>query len=95
MSFFAVHDASGNLVSTGTQVADEATLAKKNLTAKTFAGDAPPVDKRWNRATRSFDLAIPTPPTLEDQLAADPEYTNLPASEQTIVRILARALGAT
>jgi hypothetical protein len=94
MPYFAVHDADGKLVATGTTVATDAELAERGLTAKRFTGgNAPPAGKDWNPQTRAFDIAHPAPPSRTDQLAADPEFQALPVEHQDLARVIIRALG--
>lgn len=93
MPYFAVHAADGALVSWGTQVADDATLAEKGYTAKRFTGgNQPPEGKQWNPSTLAFDQDAPRPQTAEERLAADKEFAALTAGEQRLARVLLRTL---
>ncbi|WP_428492177.1 hypothetical protein [Rhodopila sp.] len=51
-TWYAIVDASGDLISTGTAIADSATLAAKGYTALQLAGS--PAGQVWNTATKSF-----------------------------------------
>ena len=56
MDWFAVYEiASGRLVSVGTSVADDATLAANGLAKKVFAFDPNDPTKAWNETTQTFD----------------------------------------
>lgn len=97
MPHFAVHDANGDLVSWGTTVADDATLAENGLVAKEFTdGDAPPDGSAWNPATLTFD----PPPTPEPEpdpaavLEGDVDYETLTDTEKARTRAIVRALAA-
>jgi len=61
-TWFAVVDGSGNLVSTGTLVADAVTLAAAGYTAVQLAND--PSGQAWNPATKTFSPVQPTPRPL-------------------------------
>jgi len=58
-TWYAVVDANGNLISTGTTVADAATLSAQGYSAITLTAD--PAGQVWNATTRTFS-APPTPP---------------------------------
>lgn len=56
--WYAVIDAASNLISTGTSVADPATLAARGYTAITLTSN--PTGQVWNPTTKTF--SAPTPP---------------------------------
>lgn len=56
-TWYAVCDGGGNLVSTGTSVADAATLAAAGLTAVQLTGD--PTGQVWDNARRNFVAPAP------------------------------------
>jgi hypothetical protein len=58
MTWYAVIDASDNLISTGETVADTATLSAAGYTALTLAAD--PTGQVWNPSTQTFS-APPAP----------------------------------
>lgn len=64
-TWYAVCDGGGNLVSTGTSVADAATLAAAGLTAVQLAGD--PGGQVWDNARRNF--VAPTPAAKSSRIA--------------------------
>ena len=61
-TWFAVVDGSGNLVSTGTVVADAVALAAAGLTAVQLAND--PSGQAWDPATKTFSPVPPKPKPL-------------------------------
>lgn len=63
--WFAVVNASGELVSTGTVLADDAELAARGLSK--VALDAEPGDRVWDVATQAF-IAPPVAPTVLSRL---------------------------
>ena len=63
MAWFAVYEvATGRLISTGTSVADDASLTARGLAKRTYV-DSPQVKtKQWNEATQDFDdVSLPKP----------------------------------
>jgi hypothetical protein len=66
VTWYAIIDANGNLVSVGTRVAPDAELQARGLTAITLAGD--PTGQVWDATTRSFSAPVVEPnsyPVLE------------------------------
>lgn len=61
MTWFAVYEnATGRLVSLGTVVADDVTLARKGYAKKALTFDPRVPTKQWNETTRDFD-DVPEP----------------------------------
>lgn len=70
-TWYAVYRVSdGALVSTGTSVADDATLAAQGLAKKPFAFD-PRTGYIWNPSTLTFDVVAPPPETVTLAAFAD------------------------
>lgn len=86
--WYAVVDGKGNLVSTGTSVADAATLAASGYTAITLASD--PTGQVWNPSTKTFSPAPPKPTILDPwmfvQRFTPQEYSAVAGSTDPIVR---------
>ena len=58
MPWYAVTDAEGKLLSTGTVIDDPASYAERGLTVTTL--DSDPIGKVWNEASKTFQDAPPT-----------------------------------
>lgn len=91
--WYAVHDQDGNLVSTGTSVADD---LPDGLTVVSLA-KAPDESVEWDPATRKLkarttDPAAVRDKAMTDRLDADPDYQAMSAAEKRQVRVLARLL---
>lgn len=97
MTFYAVfRKDSGELYSTGSTVADAATLAKDGLAVAELA--APPDDRQeWNPKAHRFDPAPPVPPVAEQVAAAlggDAEYATLSGADKALLARFAARLTA-
>lgn len=96
-AWFAVCDGSGNLISTGTSVADAATLAANGYTAVALAGN--PAGQVWNASTKTF--AAPPAPSNPSTVTAlafaqrfqPTEYAAIEASTDPEVRMFMLELG--
>lgn len=92
-TYYAIVDKqTGQLRSTGSVVADPAELAASGLEALVL--DTPPVpgDKRWNPASRKFDLPMTGAVGFPDLLAADAEFGTLPKGTRDQVVAIARRI---
>jgi hypothetical protein len=88
MTWFAVVDGSGNLVSTGTVPADGATLAANGYSAIALDGD--PTGKVWDKPTQAFVAGPPKPISVATwkfiQRFTPAEYVAIEASQDPQVR---------
>jgi len=87
-TWFAVVDGAGNLVSTGTTVADQATLAAAGYGVIQLAGD--PTGQIWNASTQTFSPAPPKPTVISVwqfvQRFTPGEFAGIEASNDPMVR---------
>ena len=87
-TWFAVVDGAGNLVSTGTTVADLTTLSEAGLSAIQLPGD--PTGQVWSPSTQTFSPAPPKPTVLSvwqfvQRFTAN-EFAEIEASADPMVR---------
>lgn len=68
--WFAIYDADGVLISTGTVIADAETLAKKGYTAKALPADFRQGDGEWDQAKREFVPRVKNTDKLQREKAA-------------------------
>ncbi len=88
VTWYAVVDGSGNLISAGTVIADAATLAAQGYSSVTLSGD--PAGQVWNPTTRTFS-APPAPETVLSTWAwvqrfTAAEFAAIEASTDAVVR---------
>lgn len=87
-TWYAVVDGAGNLVSTGTTVADGTTLAANGYTAITLSEN--PTGMVWSATTRTFSAAPAKPTVLTTwqfvQRFTPQEYATIEASTDPVVR---------
>jgi hypothetical protein len=83
--WYGVIDASGNLVSSGTVIADAATLAQQGLTVVTLS--APPdADHIWDTTQKAF-VALQQIDRIQDFIShAGGAWSTLTAAQQTAVQ---------
>jgi hypothetical protein len=88
MTWFAIVDGSGNLVSTGTVPADGASLAASGYSALALDGD--PTGKVWDKPTQAFVAGPPKSVSVETwkfiQRFTPAEYVAIEASQDPQVR---------
>jgi hypothetical protein len=88
MTWFAITDGAGNLVSTGTVPADNDSLAANGYFAIALEGD--PAGKVWDKNTQTFVSAPPRPVTMATwkfiQRFTPSEYVGIEASQDPQVR---------
>lgn len=87
-TWFAVVDGTGNLISTGTTVADQATLAAAGYGVIQLAGD--PTGQIWNASTQTFSPLPPKPVVISVwafvQRFTPAEFAAIEASTDPMVR---------
>lgn len=88
MTWFAIVDGSGNLMSTGTVPADGASLAASGYSAIALDGD--PTGKVWDKPTQAFVAGSPKPVSMATwkfiQRFTPAEYVAIEASQDAQVR---------
>jgi hypothetical protein len=87
-TWYAIVDAAGALVSTGTVIADAEALAAAGYTAQTLTGN--PAGQVWDVASRAF-VAPPAKPAIINtwqfiQRFTPTEYAGIEASADPVVR---------
>lgn len=87
-TWYAVVDGSGDLISTGTSVADNTTLAAAGYSVITLASN--PTGQVWNPSTRTFSAPPPPPPVIDPwvfvQRFTPQEFAAIEASTDPVVR---------